>query len=145
MQKWVVGRLDGAADVQYRQPGANGARDRVDGGCPGAELRDHGRGDLLWPRRDALGMNAVVGCRYHDGRAVRDRRRADAGDAGQTRTEGLQPSEAAGGLYQRALPDARCCCGMGGDWRDAVEQLLDVLWQRHVSFLVSAWARPPAG
>jgi len=98
-------RRDGRAhtDIDDDDSGSDLSGDDVDGRPAGEEVRHHLSGDLGRPGRDALDEHAVIAGEDHDGRRLRDRWRAPAGDPRQTLAQVLQATERAGRLGQAAL------------------------------------------
>ena len=91
------------------------------------EVRHHLRRDLLRPRRDALGVDAVVAREDRDGRGLRQRRRALPGDAREGDGEVLDAAERAAGLGHAVEPVLGRGPGLGTDGADGRNRLDDDL------------------
>ena len=104
-------------DDQHPRPGLAGQH--VDGRAAGAEVGDHLGRDLLRPRRDPLGHDAVVAGEDRDRGRGGERWRARAGDAAQLRAERLEASERAGRLRQATVQRHRVRHGRGVRGPDA--------------------------
>ncbi len=87
------GQGSGDPDVHDPDVGACLRGDRVDGRAAGQEVGHHLRGDLLRPRRHALGVHPVVGGEHRDDGGQRERRRALPGDPGELDRHVLEPPE----------------------------------------------------
>ena len=70
---------------------------------PATKLRHHLRRDLLRPRRDALGVHAVVAGEHRDHRGAWQRRREHGCDAGELRADGFQSAQRSGWLGEPEL------------------------------------------
>ena len=77
---------------------------------PARKLATIWRGDLLRPRRDALGVDAVVAGEHRHRRGPGQRRGHHGGDAGKLGADGFQPPQRAGwlGEPELVLPRRRC-------------------------------------
>ena len=99
----------GDADVDHAPRRTPAWRcERVDGGAPREEVRDHLRGDLLRPRGHALGVDAMVAGEHGDGGGCRVRAEGTSPAMPARRTDDvLEGAQRAPRLGQAVLAGAR--------------------------------------
>ncbi|GAB3957753.1 hypothetical protein GCM10028832_15230 [Streptomyces sparsus] len=103
-QAWRARQFAGHSDVHHAHLGAHLVGEGVADRAAAEEVGDHLGGDLLGPRRDPLGVHAVVAGEDRHRGGLRQRRRALPGQPAQLRGDDLQHAQGSGRLRHPLLP-----------------------------------------